>query len=95
MSIEYPNEKEAKYFAEQEQKIKSIVLKHFPEESVRVFLFGSRADGSASFNSDFDVGLMDQDLSPVDEDKYLQAKSEIDDEILVEVDLVDFARKSY
>jgi predicted nucleotidyltransferase len=75
-----------------EDKIKSIVLKYFKDEAVRVFLFGSRANKTNKYNSDFDVGLMSLDGKEVNFDKYIQTKAELD-ELIVKVDLVDFASK--
>lgn len=79
--------------AKTEQKIKDIVLKHFKDEPVEIFLFGSRAVGNHKYNSDFDIGLMTKDGLKVNSQKYNNALRELDEEVLVRADLVDFATK--
>ncbi len=75
-----------------EKQIKDILLKHFKDIPCRVFLFGSRAEGNNKYNSDYDIGIETLDGSELDLHKYLSAKSELE-ELLVKVDLVDFATK--
>jgi predicted nucleotidyltransferase len=81
------------YITHIEQKIKDIVLKYFSDEPVEVFLFGSRAKGDNKYNSDFDVGLSMLNGEPVNPVKLSKANQELDDEVLVKTDLVDFATK--
>ncbi len=81
------------YIAQTEQKIKDIVLKYFADEPVEIFLFVSRAKGDNEYNSDFDVGLLMLSGKPVNSQKLSKARQELDDEILIKTDLVDFATK--
>ena len=68
-------------------------MKYFADEPVEIFLFGSRAKGDNDYNSDFDVGLIMPNGKPVDSRKLSQASQELDEQILIKTDLVDFATK--
>lgn len=39
-------------------RVRDIVRRHVPSPDYRVFLFGSRATGSASPRSDWDIGIL-------------------------------------
>jgi predicted nucleotidyltransferase len=69
----------------------AIVRRHVPDPAYRIFLFGSRAEGSAHERSDIDIGI--EGPRPVP----LEALSLIHEELeeaptLYTIDVVDFAR---
>jgi predicted nucleotidyltransferase len=69
----------------------AIVRRHVPDPAYRVFLFGSRADGTAHERSDIDIGIDGPHPVP------LEALELIRDELeeaptLYTIDVVDFAR---
>lgn len=68
---------------------KGIVLKHLDLKKYAVFLYGSRAYGTAQFSSDIDVGILGEQKV---ESKTLAAiKSEIESSVIpFKVELVDF-----
>ena len=71
----------------------SVVRRHLPDPAYRVFLFGSRATGTARDRSDIDIGIE----GPVPVPR--QALAAIEDELeeaptLYTVEIVDFARVS-
>jgi predicted nucleotidyltransferase len=71
----------------------SVVRRHLPDPAYRVFLFGSRAAGTARDRSDIDIGI--EGPAPVPR----QALAAIEDELeeaptLYTVEIVDFARVS-
>ena len=73
------------------QKIVEAVKRHLPSSRYRVFLFGSRALGSADARSDFDIGIEATEQIPLD------VMSEIKEElealpVLQKFDVVDFSR---
>jgi predicted nucleotidyltransferase len=69
---------------------KNIILKYVPKNDYAVFLFGSRADGTAKKTSDIDIGFIgSQPLSSV-----LKAdmEYELGESIIpYKVDLIDFS----
>jgi predicted nucleotidyltransferase len=70
-----------------------IVRRHLPDPSYRVFLFGSRATGTAHARSDIDIGIEGPQAVP------RAALAAIEDELdeaptLYTIDIVDFARVS-
>jgi uncharacterized protein len=69
----------------------SVVRRHLPDPAYIVFLFGSRAAGTARDRSDIDIGI--EGPAPVPR----QALAAIEDELeeaptLYTVEIVDFAR---
>lgn len=72
-----------------QEKIVKVVRRHMPKDAhYRVFLFGSRADGTATRRSDFDIGIEGAMMSS-------EAKANIyldleDLPILHKIDFVDF-----
>lgn len=71
----------------------AVVRRHLPDPAYRVFLFGSRATGTARDRSDIDIGI--EGPAPVPR----RALAAIEDELeeaptLYTVEIVDFARVS-
>lgn len=68
---------------------REIVLSHLQDENCRVFLYGSRASGTASWRSDIDIGfLCDQ---PLDNKKLAEIRHSLEESIVpYPVDLTDF-----
>jgi predicted nucleotidyltransferase len=69
----------------------SVIRRHVPDPAYHVFLFGSRATGSAGERSDIDIGI--EGPAPISR----AALAEIHDEIekaptLYTIEVVDFAR---
>lgn len=65
----------------------------FADKSVRVFLFGSRADGTARYNSDWDIGLLAK--HPIPGHVMAKARESLDSiRTLHSFDLVDFSKVS-
>ena len=46
------------------EEIKTVLSRHFNDNEHYVFLFGSRADGSAHPNSDWDIGILSKKPLP-------------------------------
>ena len=68
-----------------------VIRRHLPDPAYRIFLFGSRATGSAAERSDIDIGIEGPAAVP------LRILAAIDDELeeaptLYTIDVVDFAR---
>jgi predicted nucleotidyltransferase len=77
--------------AEAAQFAAAIVRRHVPDPAFRIFLFGSRAEGSAQARSDIDIGI--EGPAPVP----LEALALIEEELeeaptLYSFDIVDFFR---
>ncbi len=71
----------------------SIVRRHLPDPAYRVFLFGSRATGTARDRSDIDIGI--EGPAPVRREVLAAIHDELDEApTLYTVDVVDFARMS-
>ena len=69
--------------------VKSIVLKHVPQEEFAVFLFGSRPVGNDKALSDIDVGILGKRPLPVIIKGDLE--SDLDESIVpFKIDLIDF-----
>jgi predicted nucleotidyltransferase len=69
----------------------AVVRRHVPDPAYRVFLFGSRAEGTAHERSDIDIGI--EGPAPVSP----EALSLIEDELeeaptLYTIEVVDFTR---
>lgn len=71
------------------KEILSILEKHRELKGCRVFLFGSRIDGSGTERSDIDIGLEGQRVIPLN--VLRKVKEELDKiPILYKIDIVDF-----
>ena len=70
----------------------TIIRKHLGDKC-RVFLFGSRVDGSSHFTSDYDIGILcDKEVPQMD---IINIKNEIENmRTLYKIDVVDFRRVS-
>lgn len=71
----------------------AVVRRHLPDPSYRVFLFGSRATGTAHERSDIDIGIEGPEAVPG------AVLAAIEDELdeaptLYTIEIVDFARVS-
>ncbi len=65
--------------------------RHVPDPAYRIFLFGSRADGTAHERSDIDIGI--EGPSPVPMEALTLIHEELEDApTLYTIDVVDFAR---
>jgi predicted nucleotidyltransferase len=70
-----------------------IVRRHVPDPAYRIFLFGSRADGSAHERSDIDIGI--EGPRPVPATALALIQEELEEApTLYTIDVVDFARVS-
>jgi len=79
---------ESELLLESEKFLKELLIEKLPDDS-RIFLFGSRAAGSHGFSSDFDIGIMSNNLDR----QLLLELTELIEESFVpfKVDLVDFS----
>ena len=69
----------------------SVIRRHLPDAAYRVFLFGSRATGSAGERSDIDIGI--EGPAPVSRAALAAIHDEIEEApTLFTIDVVDFAR---
>ena len=69
----------------------SVIRRHLPDPAYRVFLFGSRATGSARERSDIDIGI--ERPAPVPRAALAAIHDELEEApTLYTVDVVDFAR---
>ncbi|HVC55551.1 MAG TPA: nucleotidyltransferase domain-containing protein [Stellaceae bacterium] len=69
----------------------AVVRRHVRDPRYRVFLFGSRAAGSAHARSDIDIGI--EGPAPVPRAALAAIRDELDEApTLYTVDIVDFAR---
>jgi predicted nucleotidyltransferase len=74
-------------------ELRKRLLEHFSPDHIFVFLFGSRADGSAKYNSDWDIGVMaDGKIAGSTLERARDSLDEI--RTLQSFDLVDFATVS-
>lgn len=69
--------------------IRTIVQKHLPDRTYKVFLFGSRATGSARRFSDFDIGVLGNTALPAGTLSDIQEELENSD-IPYKVEVIDF-----
>jgi predicted nucleotidyltransferase len=68
-----------------------VVRRHLPDGDYCVFLFGSRADGSAHERSDIDIGI--EGPQPVPQEALAAIQEEVDEApTLYTIEVVDFAR---
>ena len=69
----------------------SVIRRHVPDPAYRIFLFGSRATGSAGERSDIDIGI--EGPAPVSRAALAAVHDELEDApTLYTIDVVDFAR---
>jgi uncharacterized protein len=69
----------------------SVIRRHLPNPAYHVFLFGSRATGSAGERSDIDIGI--EGPAPVPRAALSAIQDELDEApTLYTIDVVDFAR---
>ncbi len=69
----------------------SVIRRHLPDPAYRIFLFGSRATGSAGERSDIDIGI--EGPEPVAHLTLAAIQDEMEDApTLFTIDVVDFAR---
>jgi predicted nucleotidyltransferase len=68
-----------------------VIRRHLPDPVYRVFLFGSRAAGSAAQRSDIDIGI--EGLVPVPRSALAAIHEELEEApTLYTIDVVDFRR---
>jgi len=71
----------------------AIVRRHVPDPAYRIFLFGSRAEGTAHERSDIDIGI--EGPGPVPREALSLIQEELEEApTLFTVDVVDFNRVS-
>src|SRR5271166_1341207 len=69
----------------------SVIRRHVPDPACRVFLFGSRATGSAGERSAIDIGM--EGPAPASRTALAAIHNELDEApTLYTIDVVDFAR---
>ena len=69
----------------------AIVRRHLPDPAYRVFLFGSRAEGTAQPRSDIDIGI--EGPGPVPREALALIEEELEEApTLYTIEVVDFAR---
>jgi uncharacterized protein len=67
-----------------------VIRRHLPDPDYRVFLFGSRATGSAALSSDVDIGI--EGPAPVPHSTLAAIQDELEEApTLYTIDVVDFA----
>jgi|GEM_PF-939328 len=77
-----------KLYQESESFLKQLLIKNLPSDS-QIFLFGSRATGVYSKNSDIDIGII---ANNIDEKTIIKLKEIIDESFVpFKVDIVDFS----
>ena len=69
----------------------AVIRRHLPDPVYRVFLFGSRAAGSATARSDIDIGI--EGPAPVPSSALVAIQMELEEApTLYTIDVVDFRR---
>jgi predicted nucleotidyltransferase len=69
----------------------AVVRRHLPDPAYRVFLFGSRAEGTAHPRSDIDIGI--EGPAPVPRKAMALIEEELEEApTLYTIEVVDFAR---
>lgn len=68
-------------------KITNLILKEIPE-TICIYLFGSRADGTLHSNSDFDLGILLPQDKPINELKLFKLQQDIAVSLYQDVDLI-------
>jgi predicted nucleotidyltransferase len=68
-----------------------VVRRHLPDPAYRIFLFGSRAEGTAHERSDIDIGI--EGPGPVSPETLSLIEEELEEApTLYTIEVVDFAR---
>jgi len=67
------------------------VRRHVPDPTYRIFLFGSRAEGTAHERSDIDIGIEGPSAVPLEALSLIQEELE-EAPTLYTIDVVDFTR---
>jgi predicted nucleotidyltransferase len=68
-----------------------VIRRHLPDPAYRIFLFGSRATGSAAERSDIDIGI--EGPAPVPHSALAVINDELEEApTLYTIDVVDFLR---
>ena len=68
-----------------------VIRRHLPDPAYRIFLFGSRATGSAVERTDIDIGI--EGPAPVPHSALAAIRDELDEApTLYTIDIVDFTR---
>jgi predicted nucleotidyltransferase len=68
-----------------------VIRRHLPDPAYRIFLFGSRATGSAAEHSDIDIGI--EGPAPVPHSALAAINDELEEApTLYTIDVVDFMR---
>jgi predicted nucleotidyltransferase len=76
--------------AEAAQFAAAVIRRHIPDPCYRVFVFGSRATGSAPERSDIDIGI--EGPAPVPRSALAAIQDELEEApTLYTIDVVDFA----
>lgn len=71
----------------------ALVRRHLPDPAYRIFLFGSRSDGSAHERSDIDIGI--EGPKPIPPEALSLIQEELEGApTLYTIDVVDFSRVS-
>ena len=69
----------------------SVVRRHLPDPAYRIFLFGSRAEGTAHPRSDIDIGI--EGPAPVSAEAMARIEDELEEApTLYTIEIVDFTR---
>ena len=69
----------------------AVIRRHLPDPAYRVFLFGSRATGTAGERSDIDIGI--EGPGPVPREAMALIEEELEEApTLYTIEVVDFAR---
>jgi hypothetical protein len=71
-------------------EIKSIILSQIPDPNAKIFLFGSRATGTAQKWSDIDIGILPSSKMPWNTLPHIKEDLE-SSTIPYKVDVVDFS----
>jgi predicted nucleotidyltransferase len=69
----------------------AVVRRHVPDPTYRIFLFGSRAEGTAHERSDIDIGIEGPSAVPLEALSLIQEELE-EAPTLYTIDVVDFTR---
>ena len=68
-----------------------VIRRHLPDPAYHIFLFGSRAAGSAAERADIDIGI--EGLAPVPRAAHAAIHDELEEApTLFTIDVVDFRR---
>jgi len=72
------------------EKVREMILKYFRNEPVKVFIFGSRALGTAGVGSDVDIGIQAKRGVSVEKLKLAKLREELEESTIpYKIDVVD------